>query len=162
MPGEVEKQVGEVLWLGDCSWSQCNASCEEGPHSTRSILASKQTAIPGGRACGRVSRRDCGTETCPSAPETQLLSLPSSHGQQLDLADLACLPALRSLERLPPGLSLSSWRGILLHKKDLSPEEAEPVASTAVTLGAHLELGQTGDERRLPCSPLSAAAACLL
>lgn len=89
---------------------------KKGPYSTR-ILASKQTAIPGGRACGRVSRRDCGTETCPSPrPETQLLSLPSSHGQQLDLADLACLPALR-LERLLPGLSLEQL------ERDSAPQE---------------------------------------
>ena len=161
MTGRVEKQVGEAPWLGDCSWSQWDTSSEEGPHSKRSVLAAKQTAAAGSRACGSEIRQ-CDTETRPSAPETQLLSLPGSHGQQLDLADPACLPALRSLERLPPGLSLSSWRGILLQKKDPSPEEAERVASTAVTLGAHLELGRTGDERRLPCSPLSAAAACLL
>ena len=106
--------------------------------------------------------RQGGTETCPSATETQLLSLPGSHGQQLDFAaDSAGLPALRSLERLPPGLPLSSWGGILLHEKDPSPEEAEPVTSTTVSLGAHFELGRTGDKRRLPCSPLSAAAACL-
>ena len=89
--------------------------------------------------------RQGGTETCPSATETQLLSLPGSHGQQLDFAaDSAGLPALRSLERLPPGLPLSSWGGILLHRKDLSPEETEPVACTAVSLGAHFELGRTG------------------
>ena len=71
--GRVEKQVGEAPWLGDCSWSQWDTSSEEGPHSKRSVLASKHTAVPGSRACGRVSRQ-CGTKTCPSASETQRLS----------------------------------------------------------------------------------------
>ena len=46
---------------------------EEGPHYKRGVLASKQTAVPGSRARGRVSRQ-CGTKKCPSASETRRLS----------------------------------------------------------------------------------------
>ncbi|XP_070328912.1 uncharacterized protein [Odocoileus virginianus] len=103
----------------------------------------------------------CGTETCPSAPETRLLSLPGSHGPQLDFsADPACLPALHSFERPPPGLPPSCWGGILLHDWDPSPEEAEPVPPPQCPSGPVLSSAER-DERRLPCSPLSAAAACL-
>ena len=48
-------------------------SSEEGPHYKRGVLASKQTAVPGSRARGRVSRQ-CGTKKCPSASETRRLS----------------------------------------------------------------------------------------
>lgn len=56
--GGVEKQVGKVPFLGNHSWSQLDTSSEEGPHYKGSVLISKQTAVPEGRACVRASRRD--------------------------------------------------------------------------------------------------------
>ena len=56
--GGVEKQVSKVPFLGNLSWSQLDTSSEEGPHYKCSVLISKQTAVPEGRACVRVSRQD--------------------------------------------------------------------------------------------------------
>ena len=91
----------------------------------------------------------CGTETCPSTPETRLLSLPGSHGPQLDFsADPAGLPAQPSAPSRGRRLG-----GILLHDQDPSPEEAEPVPPPQYPSGPVSSLAEP-DERRLPCSPV--------
>lgn len=151
---------------GDCSWSQWDTSSEEGPHSKRRVLPRSKPQLQAAELVAAWA--DSGISRCVPPPLKRCVSQPPqqswqswAHSWRSQLTWQSCLPASLLLGEAPPSLLLSSW-GRILPTEDLSPEETEPVASTAVSLGGpFLAWPNWGTKVEIAPSPLFATAACL-